>query len=116
MEVKPGYKQTEVGVIPEEWEVKPLGKLRIRQLCRGCRLLKHDTRALDGLIPWTYHRRAHLTQILLKHKVLPNPNGSSMIDNILVRELVSDRKLLKYGCQHSGSVALTGTATVANRP
>ena len=24
MEVKPGYKQTEVGVIPEEWEVRPL--------------------------------------------------------------------------------------------
>ena len=23
MEVKPGYKQTEVGVIPEEWEVEP---------------------------------------------------------------------------------------------
>jgi type I restriction enzyme S subunit len=27
MELKPGYKQTEVGVIPEEWEVKPLGEL-----------------------------------------------------------------------------------------
>ena len=27
MEVKPGYKQTEVGVIPEEWEVEPLGEL-----------------------------------------------------------------------------------------
>lgn len=27
MEVKPGYKQTEVGVIPEEWEVAPLGEL-----------------------------------------------------------------------------------------
>jgi type I restriction enzyme, S subunit len=26
MEVKPGYKQTEVGVIPEEWDVEPLGK------------------------------------------------------------------------------------------
>ena len=25
MEVKPGYKQTEVGVLPEEWEVKRLG-------------------------------------------------------------------------------------------
>jgi type I restriction enzyme S subunit len=25
MEVRPGYKQTEVGVIPEEWDVKPLG-------------------------------------------------------------------------------------------
>ena len=27
MEVKPGYKQTDVGVIPEEWEVKTLGSL-----------------------------------------------------------------------------------------
>jgi type I restriction enzyme S subunit len=27
MEVKPGYKQTEVGVIPEEWDVKPLFSL-----------------------------------------------------------------------------------------
>ena len=27
MEVKPGYKQTEVGVIPEEWDVKPLGEI-----------------------------------------------------------------------------------------
>jgi len=27
MEVKPGYKQTEVGVIPEEWEVKTFEKL-----------------------------------------------------------------------------------------
>ncbi len=27
MEVRPGYKQTEVGVIPEDWEVKPLHTL-----------------------------------------------------------------------------------------
>ena len=27
MEVTPGYKQTEVGVIPEEWEVKPLTEI-----------------------------------------------------------------------------------------
>jgi type I restriction enzyme S subunit len=27
MEVMPGYKQTEVGVIPEDWEVEPLGAL-----------------------------------------------------------------------------------------
>ena len=26
MEVKPGYKQTEVGVIPEEWEVSSVGR------------------------------------------------------------------------------------------
>jgi type I restriction enzyme, S subunit len=27
MELKPGYKQTEVGVIPEDWDAIPLGKL-----------------------------------------------------------------------------------------
>jgi type I restriction enzyme S subunit len=27
MEVKPGYKQTEVGVIPEEWVVTPFAEL-----------------------------------------------------------------------------------------
>jgi type I restriction enzyme, S subunit len=27
MELKPGYKQTEVGVIPEDWEIKTLGEL-----------------------------------------------------------------------------------------
>ena len=29
MEVRPGYKQTEVGVIPEDWETKRLGELGI---------------------------------------------------------------------------------------
>jgi type I restriction enzyme S subunit len=27
MEVRPGYKQTEVGVIPEDWEVRPVGQM-----------------------------------------------------------------------------------------
>ncbi len=27
MELKPGYKQTDLGVFPEEWQVKPLGEL-----------------------------------------------------------------------------------------
>jgi restriction endonuclease S subunit len=27
MEVKPGYKQTEVGVIPEDWEVEPISRI-----------------------------------------------------------------------------------------
>ncbi|MCK7471645.1 MAG: hypothetical protein MZU95_13395 [Desulfomicrobium escambiense] len=29
MEVKPGYKQTEVGVIPEDWDVKRLDAMSI---------------------------------------------------------------------------------------
>ena len=27
MEVRPGYKQTEVGVIPEDWDVRPFGDM-----------------------------------------------------------------------------------------
>ena len=27
MELKPGYKHTEVGVIPQDWEVKALGDI-----------------------------------------------------------------------------------------
>ena len=30
MEVKPGYKQTDVGVIPEEWDSEPCGKLCVK--------------------------------------------------------------------------------------
>lgn len=29
MELKPGYKHTEVGVIPEDWEIKTLGELGV---------------------------------------------------------------------------------------
>lgn len=29
MELKPGYKQTEVGVIPEDWEVNPVGDIAV---------------------------------------------------------------------------------------
>ena len=31
MEVKPGYKQTEVGVIPEEWEVRATLRLSVKR-------------------------------------------------------------------------------------
>jgi type I restriction enzyme S subunit len=35
MEVKPGYKQTDVGVIPEEWEVEKIGDLIEKQFILG---------------------------------------------------------------------------------
>jgi type I restriction enzyme, S subunit len=47
MEVKPGYKQTEVGVIPEDWEVKSLGKFVALQ--RGYDLTERNRR--PGYIP-----------------------------------------------------------------
>jgi type I restriction enzyme S subunit len=47
--MKPGYKQTEVGVIPEEWEVKPLGEIGGVRMCK--RVLKHQTRE-HGDVPF----------------------------------------------------------------
>jgi type I restriction enzyme S subunit len=50
MEVKPGYKQTEVGVIPEEWEVDALGG--IGRVIRGSSPRpKGDRRFYGGNVP-----------------------------------------------------------------
>lgn len=50
MELKPGYKQTEVGVIPADWEVKPLGA--IGRVIRGSSPRpKADKRFYGGSVP-----------------------------------------------------------------
>ena len=53
MEVKPGYKQTEVGVIPEEWEVKRFSEMG--KLTKGKGLLKEDIKRSGSIpaIPYT---------------------------------------------------------------
>jgi len=52
MEVSPGYKQTEVGVIPEEWETKRLGDLGI-VVRGGSPRPAGDARYFNGdFIPW----------------------------------------------------------------
>ena len=51
MEVKPGYKQTEIGVIPVEWEVKPLAYL-VTEFRGGAALRPRDfTRAGIKVLP-----------------------------------------------------------------
>lgn len=76
MDMRPGYKQTEVGVIPEDWEVRPL--LSVVKLATGqidpryepyksmvlvapdhieegtCRLLKKETASAQGAISGKY--------------------------------------------------------------
>lgn len=42
MEVRPGYKQTEIGVIPEEWEVRSIGQMF--RLVNGCAFKPEDWR------------------------------------------------------------------------
>ena len=50
MEVKPGYKQTEVGVIPEDWEVKLL--FALADIRSGGTPSTSEPRFWDGDIPW----------------------------------------------------------------
>ena len=52
MEVKPGYRQTEVGMIPEDWSVKPLGEV-VTFLDGKRRPVKDTDRAkMRGSIPY----------------------------------------------------------------
>lgn len=52
MELKPGYKQTEVGVIPEDWEVSTLGET-VAFLDGKRRPVKNTARAkMQGLYPY----------------------------------------------------------------
>ncbi len=52
MEVKPGYKQTEVGVIPEDWDVKRLGDLG-KIVRGGSPRPAGDARYFNGhFVPW----------------------------------------------------------------
>ena len=49
MVVEKGYKQTEVGVIPEDWEVKCLGDIGEVRMCK--RIFSYQTKA-NGDIPF----------------------------------------------------------------
>ena len=52
MEVKPGYKQTEVGVIPEEWDVLPLGKVTSIERGKFSARPRNDPRYYGGDFPF----------------------------------------------------------------
>jgi len=52
MVMKPGYKQTEVGVIPEDWAVSPLGKLADSSSGTTPSRTLQDRYYTNGSIPW----------------------------------------------------------------
>ncbi len=43
MEVNPGYKLTEVGVIPEDWRVGTIGQINCTNVCGTIRAISDDT-------------------------------------------------------------------------
>ena len=52
MELKAGYKQTEVGVIPEDWGVSPLGELALIERGKFSARPRNDPRYFGGDIPF----------------------------------------------------------------
>jgi type I restriction enzyme, S subunit len=50
--VKPGYKQTEVGVIPEDWEVNSFGKIALLERGKFSARPRNDPKYFGGNIPF----------------------------------------------------------------
>jgi type I restriction enzyme, S subunit len=95
--MKPGYKQTEVGVIPEEWEVKKLGEVG------------------ESLIGLTYNPLDISDQGILVLRSSNIQNDSlSFDDNVFVNARIPDRIMIQPGdvliCVRNGSRALIGKA------
>ena len=70
MELRPGYKLTEVGVVPEDWEVKPLGELA--SVTAGGTPSRANPKYWNGDIPWIttsevdFHTIYHAEQLITK--------------------------------------------------
>ena len=100
--VKPGYKQTEVGVIPENWECVPL---------------LEKTRLLNGLT-YTPENVKEYGLLVLRSSNVQN-SKLSFEDTLFVDCVVSDEKKIKEGdilvCVRNGSAALIGKCAQADR-
>lgn len=99
MEVRPGYKLTEVGVIPEDWEVTPLGKIG------------------ETLIGLTYRPadvRRHGTLVLRSSNI--QNDALSFDDNVFVDAEIPDRIMVRPDdlliCVRNGSRELIGKSAL----
>ena len=99
MEVRLGYKPTEVGVIPEDWHVKQLGQLG---------------EALIGLTYKPSDVRKHGVLVLRSSNI--QNNALAFDDNVFVDTDIPERIKVKLGdvlvCVRNGSRNLIGKATL----
>ena len=107
MDVKPGYKQTEVGVIPEDWEVVPLHDLVRDGPKNGFSGRSgDDTRGTATLsLAATTSGRLVLNKATVKYLELRVPHGSSLFlepGDVLV--------------QRSNTLELVGTTAIFDGP
>lgn len=99
MEVKPGYKQTEVGIIPEDWDVTPLGEIG------------------ETLIGLTYKPsdvREHGTLVLRSSNI--QNDAFAFHDNVFVDSDIPERIKVRPGdvlvCVRNGSRDLIGKSVL----
>ena len=99
--VKPGYKQTEIGVIPEDWE---------------CTLLLDKTILLNGLTYTPDNVKDHGLLVLRSSNI--QDNQLSFEDTLYVDCIVDDEKKIRDGdiliCVRNGSAALIGKCAQAH--
>ena len=100
--VKKGYKQTEIGVLPEDWE---------------CVLLLDKSKLLNGLT-YTPDNVKNNGLLVLRSSNIQN-NQLSLEDALYVNCIVEDEKKIKDGdimiCVRNGSAALIGKCAQAHR-
>lgn len=99
MGVKPGYKQTEVGAIPNEWDVKPLGQVG---------------KSLIGLTYRPEDVRDHGTLVLRSSNI--QEGALRFDDNVFVQKDIPERIMVCPGdilvCVRNGSRDLIGKSAL----
>lgn len=95
--VKPGYKQTEIGVIPEDWEVVELGKLY--NITSSKRVFQSEWRKSG--IPF-YRAR----------EIAVMSEGYSAPEDLYIDEALYNTYIRQYGAIKKDDVLITGVGTL----
>ena len=97
MEVRSGYKQTDLGVIPEDWEVKPLGELF--EITSSKRVFQSEWKAQG--VP--FYRARELAVL----------GESGAVDNdLFITQEMYDTFKQRHGVPAAGDMLVTGVGTL----
>ena len=115
MEVKPGYKQTEVGVIPEDWNVKRLGDVATFHKGKG---LPKSALTLYGSEPCVHYGELFtqygetISETISRTVRTPGQFRSVANDVLMPTSDVTPRGLAKASCVIADDVVLGGDVLV----
>jgi type I restriction enzyme S subunit len=99
MELKPGYKQTEVGVIPEDWEVQELSN--VAELTSSKRIFETDY--VQSGIP--FYRGTEISAL---------SEGLSISDPLFISEVKFEEIEGRFGAPQKGDILITAVGTLGN--